>query len=147
MAGPGPSVRWTISVMARPLSCLSVPCAIVLALVVVVHGMLTYEDALKKAVNGEADDSVLAAFWREHHKAEQEGNTQRIKSIKVNLGALLLDIANGSQDRDTFMAMYEECEKISKELLELDVSKDEPLDHFGNDKYVLLIVVICTLMF
>jgi hypothetical protein len=107
----------------RLLSRLTAPCAIVLALVVVVQGMLTYEDALKQAVNGESDDSVLAAFWREHHQAEQEGNTQRIKSIKINLGALLLDIANGSKDRDSFMAMYEECEKISKELLELDVSK------------------------
>ena len=106
----------------RLLSRLAAPCAIVLVLVAVVQGMLTYEDALKKAVNGEADDSVLAAFWREHHQAEQEGNTKRIISIKVNLGALLLDIANGSKDRDSFMAMYEECEKISQELLTLDVS-------------------------
>jgi hypothetical protein len=109
--------------MRRPLARLTVPCTIVLVLVAVVHGMLTYEDALKKAVNGESDDSVLAAFWREHHQAEQEGNKQRIVSVKINLGALLLDIANGSKDRDSYMAMYEECERISKELLALDVSK------------------------
>jgi hypothetical protein len=125
MDGPRPGlVRWTnhSRIMPRALARLTAPCAIVLVLVAVVHGMLTYEDALKKAVSGESDDSVLAAFWREHHQAEQEGNTQRIKSIKINLGALLLDLANGSKDRDSYMAMYEECEKISQELLAIDVS-------------------------
>lgn len=104
------------------MASLAALCLAVLALVAVVHGSLSYEDALQKAVNRDVDDSVLAAFWREHHQAEQSENLQRIKSIKINLGALLLDLANKNQDKDSYMAMYEECEKLSNELLALDVS-------------------------
>ena len=97
------------------------PYLVLMSLVAVVHGTLSYDDALKKAVNGDVDDSVLAAFWREHHQAEQSEDVKRIISIKINLGALLLDLANNNNDADSYMAMYEECEKISKELLALDV--------------------------
>jgi hypothetical protein len=96
-------------------------CLAVLAMVVVVNGSLSYDDALKRAINRDVDDSVLAAFWREHHLAEESEDMHRIKSIKINLGALLLDVANKNHDKESFMVMYKECEKISNELLALDV--------------------------
>jgi hypothetical protein len=110
-----------VDIMVRAMASLAALCLAVLAMVSVVNGLLSYDDALKRTMNRDIDDSVLAAFWREHHQAEQSEDLQRIKSIKVNLGALLLDMANKNKDADSFMAMYEECEKLSHELLTLDV--------------------------
>jgi hypothetical protein len=65
--------------------------------------------------------SVVNGLHQAEHQAEQSEDLQRIKSIKENLGALLLDMANENQDKDSFMAIYEECEKLLNELLALDV--------------------------
>ncbi len=55
--------------------------AIVLVLVAVVQGILTYRDALKEVVNREADDSVFAAFWREYHQADQDSGGQHKANV------------------------------------------------------------------
>ena len=84
---------------------------------------LTFSDAMNMAIKGEIDsDLVLATFLREQLEAEHEGNAHRIRSIKANLGALLLNLANKTPDPASYRAMYKYCEDVSKELIALDVS-------------------------
>ncbi len=91
---------------------------------------MTFHDAMDKAIQGDIDnDVVLGTFVREHLEAEQGGDLIRLFRIKANLGALLIDLANKSQDPETYRAMYEYCERISKELLALDVSGSSTYFH------------------
>ena len=80
-----------------------------------------YNEALAKAARKEIDDEVINVFHTEHAEAETDGDLARRLRIKINLGALLLDVANENAHPDEYMDMYGKCEELSKEALQIDV--------------------------
>jgi len=74
-----------------------------MVLLAIATASLTYKNALKKAVKGKFSDSVIEAFWREHHQAELSEDLERIKRININLGELLLDLAKNKKKNPKYI--------------------------------------------
>lgn len=58
------------------------------------RSILTYQEALAKAQRGEADQQVLRVFQSAHEEAKRGHDERLINERKINLAALLLDMAN-----------------------------------------------------
>jgi hypothetical protein len=58
------------------------------------RSILTYQEAFAKAQRGEADQQVLRVFQSAHEEAKRGHDERRINERKINLAALILDMAN-----------------------------------------------------
>ena len=113
--------------------------AFILSLVTTGTTGILYEDALdlarKNQVN-QHESSILAAFKGELQLAERSADPIRLRNIKVNLASLLLLLANKKDDPELYLPMYKESSKLSKEVLELDVScLRKRSDHLRYENY------------
>ena len=81
-----------------------------------------YEEALEVAKSSEVDEyesNLISAFRQEHMISENAGDLVRLRNIKVNLASLFLLFANKKKDPSSYIPMYDECVKISKENIKL----------------------------
>jgi hypothetical protein len=60
-------------------------------------------------------------------QADLAGAMPRKLMVKINLGALLLELSNAESDIEKSAAMLEECAKISTEALQLQAIHNIPL--------------------
>ena len=73
---------------------------------------MTYEQALQKAQQGQADKEVLDVFRKGY--TELKGNYYM---RKTNLAAILLDVANKQGEVSEWTAMYTEAQTLSRQVL------------------------------
>jgi hypothetical protein len=79
---------------------------------------MTYAEAIQRAQQGKADQDVLAFFRNELEKAKAEGNAEAIKSLKINIAALIIDIAKNEAEHSVWRPMYAESIELSEQVLE-----------------------------
>ena len=76
------------------------------------------QKAIQRAQQGKADQDVLAFFRNELEKAKAEGNAEAIKSLKINIAALIIDIAKNEAEQSVWRPMYAESIELSEQVLE-----------------------------
>ena len=79
---------------------------------------MTYAEAIQRAQQGKADQEVLAFFRNELEKSKATGNAEAIKSLKINLAALIIDIAKNEAEQSVWRPMYAESIELSEQVLE-----------------------------
>ena len=84
-------------------------------------GSLSYAEALRLAQVGKADQAVLGAFRKQYADAKEGGaDESTLGPLRVNLAAVLLDVANKVGEPDVWLPMYKEAQMLSHEALALD---------------------------
>ena len=84
-------------------------------------GSLSYAEALRLAQEGKADQAVLGAFRKQYADAKEGGaDDSALGPLRVNLAAVLLDVANKVGEPDVWLPMYKEAQMLSHEALALD---------------------------
>ena len=88
-------------------------------------GSLSYAEALRLAQEGKADQAVLGAFRKQYADAKEGGTDEStLGPLRVNLAAVLLDVANKVGEPDVWLPMYKEAQMLSHEALALDPQDD-----------------------
>lgn len=88
-------------------------------------GSLSYAEALRRAQKGEADQAVLGAFRKQYADAKEGGaDDTTLGPLRVNLAAVLLDVANKIGEPDVWLPMYKEAQMLSHEALAIDPQDD-----------------------
>ena len=88
-------------------------------------GSLSYAEALRRAQEGKADQAVLGAFRKQYADAKEGGaDDSALGPLRVNLAAVLLDVANKMGEPDVWLPMYKEAQMLSHEALAIDPQDD-----------------------
>ena len=81
--------------------------------------LVSYDEALKKAVQGQLDMIIVKSMRKELLDAEDSGQIEHGISVRVNLGTVLLNLANEADNRNIaeFLPSYLESEKTLESAL------------------------------
>jgi hypothetical protein len=98
--------------------------------------LMTYEEALQQAMRGQLDMSVVKSMRKELLLAEQKGNMEHLLFVKINLGTVLLNLANQADNRNIaeFLGSYLESEKLLESAVAMDPSNQGAVSNLATVK-------------
>ncbi len=98
--------------------------------------LMTYEEALQQAMRGKLDMSVVKSMRKELLLAEQKGNMEHLLFVKINLGPVLLNLANQADNRNIaeFLSSYLESEKLLESAVAMDPSNERAVSNLATVK-------------